>query len=122
MSSRPATVVTVTDIQFGALITALLAVAGTIGGAIKWAVGRITKALDDNTASNNAEAASKIILAERLGGMMAKIDAVSTWIERHPTPIRGVPTTTAPPIRDPGPTPRAPTQGGGEYSTSKRRP
>ncbi len=95
-----------TDIQFGLLLTTLVAVAGTIAGAIKWAVGRITKALDDNTSSNVLDAEAKVKLAD--------------WIERHPTPVRGVPITTAPPMRDPGPTPRGTTQGGGGYH--ERRP
>ncbi len=110
-----------TDVQFGILLTALAACAGTIATAIKWGVGRITKALDDNTASNNREADSKVVLAERLGGMVAKIDSVAAWIERHPTPVRGVPVTQAPPLRDHGPSPRAPTQGGGEYQSPLKR-
>ncbi len=109
-----------TDVQFGLLLTALVGVAGTIGGAIKWAVGRVTKALDDNTASNVADANAKLVLAERLGAWAAKIDNIAGWIERHPTPVRGVPITTAPPMRDPGPVTRATTQGGGGYH--ERRP
>ncbi len=109
-----------TDIQFGLLLTTLVAVAGTIAGAIKWAVGRITKALDDNTSSNVLDAEAKVKLAERLGEWSAKIDNIAGWIERHPTPVRGVPITTAPPMRDPGPTPRGTTQGGGGYH--ERRP
>lgn len=101
----------------GELIASAVTIAGGgVGATLKWAVGRITKTLDDNTASNNKDADAKVTLAEKLGAFGAKVDAIAGWIERHPTPVRGVPITKAPIHQpDPGPTPRAATQPGGSY-------
>ena len=54
-----------TDAQFGALLSTLVGVGGALSLTIRWAVGRITKAWDDQTASNIRLAESQIAAAAK---------------------------------------------------------
>jgi len=73
--------------QFATLLAALGGVVATIAGTLKWAVGRICKALDDNTASNKELATSQVGHAASMATLSAKIDSVDRWVRDH-TPIR----------------------------------
>lgn len=73
--------------QFATLISVLAAIGGTLAGTLKWAVTRITKALDDNTASNKELAVSQVGHAASLAILSTKIDGVERYVRDH-TPIR----------------------------------
>jgi len=75
-----------TDAQFGLLISAVVAGLGGIAATIRWAVGRVTNAIDDNTASNRELSKAQIDYAAAMAGMGAKLDHVSNWVHAH-TPI-----------------------------------
>lgn len=55
-----------TDAQFGALLTALVAFGGGLIGCIRWAVNRITMALDKNTESHTESAKQMAILSTKI--------------------------------------------------------
>ena len=83
------------DAQLAALITAITTAAGIIGASIKWAVGRITKALDDNAASHAKGADAQIELAKAMTSMAHElrearddIALVRGFVEEH-TPVGG---------------------------------
>ena len=60
-----------TDAQFGALLTTLIGVGSALSLTIRWAVGRITKAWDDQTASNLRLAESQLAAAAKDAEMRA---------------------------------------------------
>jgi hypothetical protein len=76
----------VTDIQFGALLSAVVTGLGGVALAIRWAAGRLTKAIDDNTASNVKLSDAQIAYAGSMAGMAAKLDHVADWVHNH-TPV-----------------------------------
>lgn len=55
-----------TDGQFATLIAFLSAFGASCLGTARWAVGRITKALDDNTTSHKAQAEKFIELSTKI--------------------------------------------------------
>jgi hypothetical protein len=76
-----------TDAQFGALLTAVIAGLGGIAGMIRWAVTRITKAWDDQSSSNLRLADAQLELAGSMAAMRADIDHVMRWMYMHtPSP------------------------------------
>lgn len=80
----------VSDGQFGALMAMLtsigIAFVGALRWAVKWGVERLTKALDDNTASNRDAATAQLRHATAMSELSTKIDAVSDWVHEH-TPV-----------------------------------
>lgn len=60
-----------TDAQFGALLSTLVGVGGALSLTIRWAVGRITKAWDDQTASNIRLAEAQLAAAAKDAEMRA---------------------------------------------------
>ena len=90
----------VTDEQL--IAGAVLGAAGTIVGAIRWGVGRITKSSDDSTAALIAATASNAVLQTKLDAVVAsnqrlsdKIDGISDFVEEH-TPIGPIPKPRTP--------------------------
>lgn len=94
-----------TDAQFATLISVLGAGLLGIGGAIRWAVTRITKAMDDQSASNLRLADAQIDLAGANAAQRADIDHITRWIyahtpgapqpiERERTPVQAMPAMT----------------------------
>ena len=81
-----------TDAQFGALLTAVIAGLGGIAGMIRWAVTRITKAWDDQSASNLRLADAQLELAGSMAAMRADIDHVMRWMYMHQPPHIPTPT------------------------------
>lgn len=79
-----------TDAQLGTLLAVLGPLGAALIGVLRWAALRITKALDDNTASNKEDADAKTKLAFEMGRLSSKIDDVALWVEHH-TPVHGVP-------------------------------
>lgn len=79
-----------TDAQFAALLSAVIAGLGGVAATLRWAVGRITKAIDDNTASNAKLTDAQIGYAARMAEMATKLDHVASWVHEH-TPVEGVP-------------------------------
>lgn len=75
-----------TDAQFGVLIAAVVAGLGGIAAAIRWSVGRVTKAIDDHTVSNVKLSEAQIAYAAAMAGMSAKLDHVANWVHAH-TPL-----------------------------------
>lgn len=75
-----------TDGQLTAILAAIVACAGVIGGAIRWSVKRLTKALDDNTLSNKADANAKLELAKEMAILSERINRVSDFVEEHTPP------------------------------------
>lgn len=69
-----------TDAQFGALLTAVLAGLGGIAGMIKWAVSRITKAWDDQSRSNLRLADAQIEFAAAMSAQRADLDGIMRFI------------------------------------------
>lgn len=92
-----------TDAQFGALLTAVLGGLTGIAGMIKWAVTRITKAMDDQSSTNLRLADAQIDLAAAFSAQRADLDGVIRWIQMHTpgaapleiererTPVRSIP-------------------------------
>lgn len=76
------------DAQFGVLVSALVTVLGSVIAMLKWSVGRIVKALDDNTASNLEDSKAKIALAEKMAIFATKLDSVANFVHEN-TPIHG---------------------------------
>jgi hypothetical protein len=78
-----------TDGQFGILASVLTVGLGAIAAAIRFGVSRVVTALDVNSQAMIANTASNAVLS-------TKIDAITEYIHRErPTPVEGVPTTTA---------------------------
>lgn len=75
------------DAQLTALLGCLSSAVALLVGVLRWSVIRITKALDDNTASHREDAAAKVILAEKMAVLATKIDSVSDFVEEH-TPVQ----------------------------------
>jgi hypothetical protein len=91
----------VTDAQFAVLVSALITVGGGLAAALKWAVGRVTDALDRNTKAFidfNAQAA---VQAETLR-------RVEEWCEEHTGVVAPRP---KPPSDPPPPRTRTPVRG-----------
>lgn len=112
-----------TDAQLAAVLTAILGAIGGLGAVIRWAVTRVTKAIDDSTASRNKQADAEVELAKslttmalRLEDAIGDISVVKRWVEEH-TPVEG--TEQPPSLRAPAsspslrPPPRARTNPGG---------
>lgn len=89
-----------TDAQFGLLLTALAGAIGTLVGALKWAVGRITKSIDDNTAERARQTDAMLEHARAMTALTVKIDTVTDWVQDH-TPVGGIP--QPPELRQPEP-------------------
>ncbi len=100
-----------TDAQFGILIATLATFLSGVIGMLKWAVTRITHALDENTKSNKEDAEAKIHLAREMAVLSTKIDLIAQWVQEHTPVNQPVPTRR--------PTPSAGVQGPGYYSTRK---
>lgn len=100
-----------TDAQFATLLSAVIAGLGTIAGMIRWAVTRITKAMDDQSSSNLRLADAQIDLAGALAAQRADIDHITRWIYHHTpgaapievarerTPVQSVPQMTPTTLR-----------------------
>lgn len=77
-----------TDAQFALLISAIAGGIATVVGALKWAVGRITKSIDDNSSARDRQAESQLELAKAMTMLSVKIDTVTDWVQDH-TPVGG---------------------------------
>ncbi len=77
-----------TDVQI--LSAAIIAAGGTIGGALKWAVTRMTKAQDRATDALIANTASNATLVAKLETALNRIDKISDFVDEtsgvHHTP------------------------------------
>jgi hypothetical protein len=73
----------VTDAQFAAVITLTASAGGSLIAALRWAVTRITTALDRNTSAS-------LTHAREMSKLSTKIDVVFDWVGDH-TPVHGVP-------------------------------
>lgn len=95
------------DAWLTALLAALTGVGGAIVAALRWAVNRVTKAMDDNTRAmlENTKASTRLEV---------KIDQVSDWVEEH-TPV-GRPPPKKPRART---NPQGTPIGGGTYSVTR---
>lgn len=92
--------------QFGTLLSVLGAAGLGIVGAIRWAVTRIVKAMDDQSRSNVRLADAQVELAGALAAQRADIDHITRWIyhhtpgaaplevERERTPVQTMPVLT----------------------------
>lgn len=76
-----------TDAQLGLLITAIATFGAGVVGSLKWAVGRITKAIDDNTTARDAQTAAMLEHAKAMTALTVKIDAVADFVQEHTPPI-----------------------------------
>jgi hypothetical protein len=95
-----------TDAQFAALLSTVTTGLGGIALMIRWAVTRITKAMDDQSSTNLRLADAQIDLAGALAAQRADIDHITRWIyhhtpgaspievERERTPVQSVPAMT----------------------------
>src|SRR5678816_1249963 len=95
-----------TDAQFAALLSTVTTGLGGIALIIRWAVTRITKAMDDQSSTNLRLADAQIDLAGALAAQRADIDHITRWIyhhtpgaaplevERERTPVQSLPTMT----------------------------
>jgi hypothetical protein len=106
----------VTDGQLAALIAAITSFCGGLFATIKWAVGRIVKALDDNSAAH-------LKSAEQLAVLSTKIDYVYQNSERtsgvHDVPVEyREPRETRPRAKS---NPSFPATGGEYLVTSRSR-
>lgn len=84
------------DAQLTLLLSAIATLGGALVGALRWAVGRVTKSNDDGTAALVANTASNAVLASKMDALMAsnqrladRLDTVADYVEEH-TPV-GVP-------------------------------
>jgi hypothetical protein len=73
----------VTDAQFAALLALAASAGGSLLAALRWAVNRITSALDRNTSAS-------LVHAKEMSKLSTKIDTVFEWVGDH-TPVHGVP-------------------------------
>jgi hypothetical protein len=87
----------VTDGQLATLVGALIAFGGAIGAALRWSVGRVTKALDDNTASRDRGAEANVTLATAMAVLSTKIDAVSMYVHENTPVNQPIPSRTQTP-------------------------
>lgn len=72
-----------TDGQFTALLAFFGALASAAGYALRWAVTRVTKSMDDST--------NALLLATKSYAELAtKVEQVHAFVSAH-TPVRGVP-------------------------------
>lgn len=101
----PQQVSLLTDGQVAALVSALVTVGGAMVAAGKWAVNRITKALDDNSAVHREVASANVEHAKAMTALSVKIDHVTEWVEEH-TPVTDPESPLARRTADNGPTPR----------------
>lgn len=92
------------DTQFAALLAAFVAFLGSLVATTRWAVGRVVKALDENSKERLEHAKAFVSLT-------AKIDEVHDWMQDH-TPVEEQPVRRA--RTNPGGVPI------GEYSFGKR--
>src|SRR5678816_766087 len=100
-----------TDAQFAALLSTVTTGLGGIALIIRWAVTRITKAMDDQSSSNLRLADAQIDLAGALAAQRADIDHITRWIyhhtpgaapievERERTPVQAMPPLTPTALR-----------------------
>lgn len=65
--------------QLAALCTAIVTAGGTIAGVLRWAVGRVVLALDNNTAAY-------VKNVESLAVFGTKLDQVLDWQQEHTPP------------------------------------
>lgn len=75
-----------TDAQFATLLGAIVAGLGGLATTIRWAVNRVTKAIDDNTESNRELSRAQIVGAQASAIASTKLDAIATWVHHH-TPV-----------------------------------
>lgn len=92
-----------TDTQFAVLVSAIVAAAGGLGTTIKWAVGRVVRALDTNSEAMLAN-------AEKATALATKIDRVDSWLDQHTPPLGSQMYVSPPPapLTPPPPPRRAP--------------
>lgn len=72
-----------TDNQFYVLITVIGSGCASIGLAIRFSVGRIVKALDDNSSAMLKNTEANAVLS-------TKIDTVSQFVRERSTPAMGI--------------------------------
>lgn len=101
-----------TDAQFALLLSALAAVGATLAGVLRWAVTRITKAIDDNTESNKELSRAQIAYASSISSMSTRLDHVANWVHAHTPPPVGREVT-------PVDLPRMPDPDDPDYTTPK---
>lgn len=73
-----------TDAQFATIIATLAAGLSLIAAAIRFSVGRVVTALDNNSAAMLENTKSNAVLS-------TKIDSVATFVRERSTPPVGVP-------------------------------
>lgn len=78
--------VTEAEIIAGAIVTGSGGLGAAIWGVARFAVGRIVKALDDNTTAQLKLATESALQAETNRVLADKIDRVSEWVDEH-TPV-----------------------------------
>jgi hypothetical protein len=70
----------VTDGQLAALLTALTTVAGGVIATLKWVVGRIVKALDDNSAAHLKSAEQMAVLSTKIDHVYQATESVRDFV------------------------------------------
>ena len=73
-----------TDIEIITAIGAVLG-AGGLGGALRWAVGRIVRSNDAGTAALVEIAASNAVLVTKIDEMRNEMREVNSWVRSHVT-------------------------------------
>lgn len=108
-----------TDVQFTAILSALTVVGGALVATLRWAVGRVVQALDDNAKALTGHAVAAAVQAEAsrhqadaLRDMEAVVREVHDWCDKH-TGVHELPRG----IREKK---RTPAKGIGEYHVRGR--
>lgn len=97
-----------TDGQTASLVLAIVGGLGTVAAAIKWGIGRVTKAMDDSTSM-------MLKVVEKLAEVTTQVNGIAEWCNDHPS---GAVVVRAP--TQPEDNPRQ-TPGGGFYSHTRKR-
>lgn len=83
-----------TDAQFAALLSAVIAGLGGIAATLRWSIGRITNAIDSNTAAYKESAKAQLEQAIKFSELSTKITDVTSWVHEH-TPVDAIPTAAS---------------------------
>jgi hypothetical protein len=93
-----------TEKEWGLLLAVVTALGGSLIGALKWAVNRVTKSNDDGTAALVANTASNAVLVTKIDALARSIERLDDFVKEE---VSGVYSTPPQPARQRASTPRS---------------
>ena len=104
-----------TDTQFGALMAAITGFAASLVATLRWAVNRLTKALDTNSESHLKSAEAMAVMSTKLDFVYGATAKVQEFVQEERSGVHDAAYEESAPVQIPGKRTKTPPIGVTQY-------